>query len=81
VGARENNMSKPRKPRPTISPKAEKAIRKLLKYNWQDELEHYQECQDAPGPRLDGHIFNALVEVDNWLNGTNKTPAEVAGPW
>lgn len=47
------------------------AMAAIVEYNWAKELddyaENYPECQG-------GHIFEHLVAVDNWLNGTDTSP-------
>lgn len=40
------------------------AIRQILDHFWDDELKDY-DAADAPN----GHVFEALVEVDEWLAG------------
>jgi hypothetical protein len=47
------------------------AIRAVVDYNWKDELRDYE------GDKNDSrevHIFNHLVALDNWINGTPYTP-------
>ena len=44
----------------------------VLDYLWHDESRHYSE-----GDQPEGHIFESLVDVANWLDGTpNKAPAD-----
>lgn len=65
--------------RPTLSKSAKsvprhirQSIRKILDYNWADELRDFEEhVEDGPD-----HIFSTLVTVDNWLYGRNKRPAQ-----
>lgn len=42
----------------------------IVEYNWGDELEDYESNPDP------GHIFLALVDLDNWFQGTTTTAEE-----
>jgi hypothetical protein len=46
-------------------------LNQLLEYCWQDELEDYQQNPDD-----EGHIFQAMVELYNFIHGTTKTADE-----
>jgi hypothetical protein len=51
------------------------AIAALVDYSWTDEKRDYAENPpDEPG--RGHHIFERLVEVDNWLNGTTYTAGD-----
>lgn len=43
----------------------EKSLRILVDYNWEDELEHYQNAHDW---ERTAHIFKTLVKLHNFLN-------------
>lgn len=48
-------------------------LRKLVEYNWHDELDDFeQEGQQQPDGGKD-HIFVSLVALGNWLDGTTIT--------
>ncbi len=47
------------------------AIRAVVDYNWVEELEDY--TSDENDSR-ESHIFNSLVALDNWLEGSDNTP-------
>lgn len=48
------------------------ALRKVLDYNWVDEREDYRDHEEDG----DVHIFVHLVALDNFLQGTTKTPSQ-----
>lgn len=45
-------------------------IRTLLEYNWDDELNDFREHVHDDGGT---HIFRCMVELDNYLNGEQRT--------
>jgi hypothetical protein len=55
----------------TIPEDVPRALAAIVEYDWTSELEdyadNYPECQGD-------HIFENLVLVDNWLNGTDVAP-------
>jgi hypothetical protein len=48
------------------------ALERVLQYNWDDELRDLTENPPDDGT-THGHIFEALVTLDNWLNNRNAT--------
>lgn len=51
-------------------------IQTVVEYSWDDEAEDYRVTVvngDDPG---DMHIFNALVRLQNWLDGAEATPED-----
>lgn len=50
------------------------AMRKVVDYNWDDELHDYEVCEqdNGEGARED-HVFKHLVVLDNFLNDTKHT--------
>jgi hypothetical protein len=52
-------------------------LRKLVRYNWREELDDYRKCGDGPyDNQRAGHIFETLVWLDNWLDGSNVKPKD-----
>ena len=49
------------------------AIRALIQYNWVDERNDYAE---NPG---DTHIFNVIVDLDNFITGKTNKPEDYIG--
>ena len=45
-------------------------IAKVLDYNWRDQLRDFADCVDVSRKT---HIFQSLVKVRNWLDGTHYT--------
>jgi hypothetical protein len=52
------------------------ALEAILAYCWDDEREDAQGQYHENDGNLSGHIFGRIVTVKNWLEGTNKTPAD-----
>jgi hypothetical protein len=50
------------------------AIRAVVAYNWDDERKDYQAQEEGHG----AHIFNALVALDNFAEGTHAEPDKYA---
>jgi hypothetical protein len=59
--------------RPVLSQETLDAINQVLDAIWDDEIERYEEDE-----RPEDHSFEALVILENWLRGTNKSAAEFA---
>lgn len=57
------------------------ALMSLVRYNWDNELADFRDQGLAePGASEDAveaHIFLALVTLDQFLHGHNRTPREV----
>ena len=49
------------------------AVISVVGYNWADELDDAAE-QHAENGELVGHVFSSLVTLQNWLDGTDRTP-------
>jgi hypothetical protein len=58
------------------------AIRKVIDFNWAVELDDYHNnCGDGPEDnQRAGHIFETLVDLDNYLTGTNCAPVSYILP-
>ncbi len=54
----------------TLTQEQADALNAVLEYNWSDERDDYA---DNPESR-EGHIFVSLVELENMLQGEDKTP-------
>ncbi len=53
------------------------AIRTLVDYLRDDEQQHYvQQLEDGEG---DGHIYQAIAQIEKWLGGQNQVLYMVAG--
>lgn len=50
------------------------SLQEVIHYNWDDERHDY--CARTEGREL--HIFNHLVALNNFLNGSTFTPASYA---
>lgn len=68
-------MPKLREKAPKPDAHVKRAVDSILTYNWRDECADYIELWRQNGRSPSGHIWAALVEVDNWLQGTS-TPAD-----
>jgi len=52
------------------------ALKTILDYMWAPELSHYDNEIKSEG-QSEGHVFEYMVAVRNWLDGTEKTPEEM----
>ena len=59
----------------TLSPEQAEVLDRLLEYCWKDEEEDYADCETLNENRREGHIFEALVLLDNALKGIAKAPS------
>ncbi len=66
---------KRKRTKPKLSPKIRAAIQLMVDYMHDDELESALEFRDENGD-LKGHIFEDVVRVDNWLNGTGRSATQ-----
>jgi len=54
-----------------MTDKVREALRAVIQYNWDDELNDYADYGCQPG-----HVFEHLVVLDNEVEGTDCTPSE-----
>jgi hypothetical protein len=66
-------VPKDRAAKPQLSQEVADALNQVLDAVWDDEIERYEEDE-----RPEDHSFEALVILENWLRGTNRTAAEFA---
>jgi hypothetical protein len=66
-------VPKDRAAKPQLSQEIADALNQVLDAVWDDEIERYEEDE-----RPEDHSFEALVILENWLRGTNKTAAQLA---
>jgi hypothetical protein len=59
----------------SLTPEIAEAIGNVLEYSWHDELKDAEEMVEE-NDGFEGHVFNHLVTINNWLSGLNKTPEE-----
>jgi hypothetical protein len=59
--------------KPKLPSEVQAALAAVVEYGWDAELEDAREHLRENGD-LDGHAFANLVIIDNWLNGTDRTP-------
>lgn len=52
------------------------SINCVLEYNWDDELDDYQVQYLENGEVPESHIFHALIDIKNWLEGTTLKPED-----
>jgi len=57
-----------------ISGQVTEALQSVLEYLWDDELAHYR--SNVEEGRGQGHIFQSLVVVDQWLNNHRRPPED-----
>jgi hypothetical protein len=56
-------------------------LRKLVDYDWAVEMDDYQNnCEGPEGNQRQGHIFETLVDLDNFIRGTSYTPISYVQP-
>ena len=55
--------------------KIREAIAEVVQYNWADERRDFEQMQfeNEDKPEGEWHIFQRLVTLDNFLNGTSHT--------
>ena len=49
-------------------------LRTIVEYNWNDELADYRQMYEESGEIPQGHIFQVLVAVSNFIDGCSETP-------
>ena len=69
-------MAKKTKQASQVDPKVLDAVRSLVGYMWDDEVE--DACEQSPED-VASHVIQNLVRVRNWLDGTRVKVSEVLG--
>ncbi len=57
--------------KPVLPRKIRKALMEIIEYSWHDERASFKEHLAEHDGDGSGHIFTYLLQVDNWIHGTN----------
>ena len=64
-----------------ITQEIREAIKEITSYNWADERRDFEQMvfEQEEKPEEEWHIFQRLVRLDNFLNGTSYTAEDHIG--